>query len=57
MFLFFAGVAAALAPSAIVFGWMLWAGGIGEDPDQPSARIVPFAKAYPKPIARKARSA
>jgi hypothetical protein len=57
MFPFFAGAVVALAPSAIVFGWMLWTRGIREDPDRPGARILPFAKAYPKPSARKARSA
>jgi hypothetical protein len=34
MVLFFAGVLAALAPSTIVLAWILWVGGIGEDPDQ-----------------------
>jgi hypothetical protein len=48
MFLFFTGLVAALAPSAIAFGLMIWAGGIEDDPDQLTARILPFIKAHPK---------
>jgi hypothetical protein len=57
MMLFLAGVLTALVPSAIALAWLIWAGGIGEDPDQQSARVLPFAKAQPKSNERKARSA
>jgi hypothetical protein len=57
MMLFFAGALAALVPSAIALAWLIWTGGIGEDPDQPGARILPFAKTQPKSIEQKARSA
>ena len=57
MMLFLAGVLTALVPSAIALVWLIWAGGIGEDPDQPSARILPFPKTQPKSIVQKARSA
>jgi hypothetical protein len=41
MVLFFAGVLAALAPSTVVLAWIVWAGGIGEDPDQKTfGRVV-----------------
>jgi len=56
MFLFFTGFVAALVPSAIAFGLMIWAGGVREDPDQPSARILPFVRTLPKPSAQRARS-
>jgi len=54
---FFAGVATALVPSAVGFAWMLWAGKIGEDPDQPTALILPFVKTQPKGNGRRTRSA
>ena len=56
MFLFFTGFVAVLVPSAIAFGLMIWAGGVREDPDQPSARILPFVRTLPKPSAQRARS-
>jgi hypothetical protein len=57
MLLFIAGFAAAIAPSTLALAWMIWAGGIGEDPDQPAARILPFVKGRPKRHQRATRAA
>jgi hypothetical protein len=48
VFIFIAGFATAVAPSMIALLWMMWAGGIGEDPRYPSAEILPFVKGRPK---------
>jgi hypothetical protein len=48
MLLFMAGFATAVAPSMLALAWMLWMGGIGEDPDQPGALVLPFVKRQPK---------
>jgi hypothetical protein len=45
---FFTGVVAVLAPSAIAFGWMIWAGGVGEDPDETTCQVVPFVRKQTK---------
>jgi hypothetical protein len=55
MILFFAGFVAALAPSVIALAWVIWVGGIGEDPDQ-TAQVLPF-KRHPRPRWKKAKSA
>jgi len=47
MCMFFAGMLAALAPSAIIFGWIFWMhSGPEEAPARPSDahRVVPFPR-------------
>jgi hypothetical protein len=53
---FFAGFVAALAPSLMALAWLIWVGGIGEDPDQTTAQVMPF-KRQPRARWQKAKSA
>jgi hypothetical protein len=53
MCLFAAGLVAALVPSAIFFGLMIWRGGIEDEPWEADGQVVPF----PRPTGKSAGKA
>jgi hypothetical protein len=44
MFLFVGGIIAALVPSAIPFGWLLWKRGIEGAPEHDLAQVLHFPR-------------
>jgi hypothetical protein len=48
MYFFFMGVLAALMPSAIVLGLIIWKAGIARPPNRTGARVLPFQKHHPE---------
>jgi hypothetical protein len=57
MIMFLAGALAALASSTILLAWILWWDGVGDDPDQKTARVVPLVGRQPKSSGQRAKSA